>query len=60
MSRSLEISDPLLDDVTLLMSAALMPFSVIPHPKAQEKVAVCGVPFDSSEGHDSLPHGGGA
>jgi hypothetical protein len=53
------ISDPLLDDLTLLMSAALMDFSVA-HPKVSVMEAVRGETFDGDTGHASLPAGSNA
>ena len=54
---AIAISDPLLDDVTILMSAALMAFNATLVPKVQ---TVSGEPLDGRAGHDNLSNGGGA
>ena len=56
-AAGMAISDPLLDDLTLLMSAALMAFTAFPCPKAR---TVCGEPLDGDNERDSLTGGGGA
>jgi hypothetical protein len=56
-ATGMAISDPLLDDLTLLISAALMAFNAIPCPKVG---AICGEAFDGDDERDSLKVGGGA
>jgi hypothetical protein len=51
-ATAIVISDPLLDDATILISASLMAFNAVAYPKPGEMVPVCE--------RDILPSGDGA